>query len=144
LLDDCFLILLSKLHRLTESCSSSSDFKHHATSQAFHELLSFTALAFALINNTTLNRDSAPLEVIITASHLYERYYLGCDAPDVIGSEEDTKTLRGMVVEGLMRYCDRLREGSKVRSWGSGEDRMQELVESKNRFEPCAQLVDPN
>jgi hypothetical protein len=107
-------------------------------------LLSFTALALALINNTTLNRSSAPQEVIITASHLYERYYLGCEAPDYIGHEEDTNTLRGMVVEGLMRYCDRLRKGSKMMSCGSGEDRMQGLVDSKNRFEPCVQLVDPN
>ena len=77
-------------------------------------MLSFTALALALTNNTTFNR-SAPQKVIIAASHLYERYYLSCDAPDDIGREEDTNTLRGMVVEGLMRYCDSLREGSKVR-----------------------------
>jgi hypothetical protein len=82
--------------------------------------------------------------VIIAASHLYERYYLGCEAPDDIGREEETKTVRGMVVEGLMRYCESLREGSQVRSCGSGEDRMKGLVDSKNRFEPCAQLVDHN
>jgi hypothetical protein len=144
LLDDCFSTLLSKLHRLPDPSSSSSDFKHHATSQAFHDLLSFTALALALTSNTTQNRSSAPLEVIITASHLYERYYLGSDAPEDIGSEEAAKTLRGMLVEGLMKYCARLREGGKVRQFVTGEDRTQGLLKSKNRFEPCAQLDDPN
>ena len=72
-------------------------------------MLSFTALALALANYTAQNLSSAPQEVIITASHFYERYYLGYEAPDGIGREEETKTLRGMVVEGLMRYCDSLR-----------------------------------
>lgn len=82
--------------------------------------------------------------MIITASHLYERYYLGSDVPEDIGHEEETKTLRGMMVEGLMKYCARLREGSKVRSFVTGEDRTQALLKSKYRFEPCAQLDDPN
>ena len=45
---------------------------------------------------------------------------------------------------GRILDCDRLREGSKVRSNVTGEDRTQGLLKSKNRFDPCAQLDDPN